>query len=122
MQSFFYFGNGGQLGGFFDFVDFVGQYEHVFSVFEQGIKHFEVGVGGADKGVDDQHNFLLLDGRIEEVAIDDFFDGGTLDFGDFGIAVAGQVDQVELVVDQEDIDLTSATGKGTGFCQAFDFG
>jgi len=114
MQGLLDFGQDGQLGRLFDLVDLVGEDDDIFTVFEQSIEHFKIRVGWTDKGISDEHDFLLLNGGIEEIAIDDFFDSCTFNFGNFGIAIAWEVDQIEFIVDQKYIDRPIKATCGNG--------
>ena len=89
----------------FEFVDFVGDEDDVFLLLHQVLEHVFIVGGRTNFGIDDEDDFVLLDLLVAEVPENAIAKCFLVCMGTFGVAVAGEVDKVKLVVDEEEVEL-----------------
>ncbi len=85
----------------FQFVDFVCNNDDVFVVLHEGVEHFDVACGWAERGVDDEHDFFLFVGRFKKIPVEQLFERRARFVREFRVAVARKVDEIECFVDQK---------------------
>lgn len=89
----------------FELVDLIGDDDDVFLLLHQVLEHVFVISGRANFGIDDEDDFVLFYRFVTEVPEDAVAEQVLVSVGTLGIAVAGEVDEIELVVDDEEIEL-----------------
>lgn len=89
----------------FEFVDLVGDEDDVFLLLHEVLEHVFVVCCRTNLGIDDEDDFVLFDGSVAEVPQDAIAKCFLVRMGTFCIPVAGEVDEVEFVVDEEEVEL-----------------